>query len=110
MDQPATRELSSAHAIPIENIYFLFLYAWNRFEEAKSIPLAGTASPDLPSLLARVLLFGTRSLLRRGLDRNYRDVTEEIATVRGRIDLGSGLIDQSQKMTVAAMQMADMKV
>ena len=25
-------------------------------------------------------------------------------------DLGSGLIDQSQKMTVAAMQMADMKV
>jgi hypothetical protein len=24
--------------------------------------------------------------------------------------LGSGLIDQSQKMTVAAMQMADMKV
>ena len=25
-------------------------------------------------------------------------------------DLGSGLIDQSQKMTVAAMTMADMKV
>jgi ABC-type dipeptide/oligopeptide/nickel transport system ATPase subunit len=25
-------------------------------------------------------------------------------------DLGSGLIDQSQKMTVAAMHMADMKV
>ncbi len=25
-------------------------------------------------------------------------------------DLGSGLIDQSQKMTVAAMAMADMKV
>ena len=27
-----------------------------------------------------------------------------------RTDLGSGLIDQSQKMTVAPMQMADMKV
>jgi hypothetical protein len=26
------------------------------------------------------------------------------------LDLGSGLIDHSQKMTVAAMQMADMKV
>ncbi len=27
-----------------------------------------------------------------------------------RINLGSGLIDQSQKITVAAMQIADMKV
>ena len=30
--------------------------------------------------------------------------------LRTALDLGSGLIDQSQKMTVAAMQMADMKV
>ena len=31
-------------------------------------------------------------------------------TWRDLYDLGSGLIDQSQKMTVAAMHMADMKV
>lgn len=79
--------MTSAPVIPIENIYYLFCYAWGRFEEAKSIPLGGTASPDLPNLLARVLLHGTRSLLRRGLDRNYQPFVEEIATVRGRIDL-----------------------
>ena len=79
--------MSAAPAIPIQNIYFLFCYAWGRFEEAKSIPLSGMESPDLPNLLARVLLHGTRSLLRRGLDRNYQPVVDDIATVRGRIDL-----------------------
>lgn len=77
--------------IPIENIYYLFCYAWNRFEEAQSIPIGAVKSPDLPNLLGRVLLHGSRMLLRRGLDRNYRDCTDEIATVRGRIELGGSL-------------------
>jgi 5-methylcytosine-specific restriction enzyme subunit McrC len=83
--------VSAFPAIPIENIYFLFCYAWNRFEEAQSIPLGGTASPDLPNLLGKVLLGGTRALMRRGLDRGYQDTSEEIATVRGHIDLGASL-------------------
>jgi 5-methylcytosine-specific restriction enzyme subunit McrC len=85
-------------AIPIENIYYLFCYAWNRFEEAQSIPLGASASPDLPNLLARVLLHGARGLLRRGLDRNYLDCSEEIATVRGRIDLGGTVGLQSRSV------------
>ena len=36
------------------------------------------------------------------IDQEYLD--------QARAALGSGLIDQSQKMTIAAMQMADMKV
>jgi 5-methylcytosine-specific restriction enzyme subunit McrC len=83
--------MSAAPLIPIENVYYLFCYAWNRFEEARSIPLGGAASPDLPNLLARVLLTGTGALLRRGLDRAYALHEEEIATVRGRIALGSTL-------------------
>ncbi|MGD9713329.1 MAG: hypothetical protein AB7V46_14845, partial [Thermomicrobiales bacterium] len=34
---------------------------------------------------------GTRAILRRGLDRDYRDYDEEIPTIRGRIDLGATL-------------------
>lgn len=83
--------MTAQPAIPIENIYYLFCYAWNRFEEAQSVPLGAMPSPDLPNLLARVLLHGTRAILRRGLDRGYQDFTDEIATVRGRIDLGASL-------------------
>ena len=83
--------MTTPPAIPIENIYYMFCYAWDRFEEAQSVPLGATPSPDLPNLLGRVLLHGTRALLRRGLDRNYQDYSDEIATVRGRIDLGASL-------------------
>jgi 5-methylcytosine-specific restriction enzyme subunit McrC len=84
--------------IPIENIYYLYCYAWNRFEEAQSIQLGAGKSPDLPNLLGRVLLHGTRMLLRRGLDRNYRDCMDEIATVRGRIELGASLRLRARSM------------
>lgn len=74
--------------IPIENIYYLFCYAWDRFEEGQTAEVGGSASPDLPTLLAKVLLGGTRTLLRRGIDRGYRPYDEDLATVRGQIDLG----------------------
>ncbi|MFO6428869.1 5-methylcytosine restriction system specificity protein McrC [Erythrobacter sp. W302b] len=90
--------MTAAPPIPIENIYYLFCYAWNRFEEAQSIPLGGTQSPDLPNLLGRVLLHGTRALLRRGLDRAFQNCSDEIATVRGHIDIGASLRLKSQKV------------
>lgn len=81
----------SATRIPIENIYYLFCYAWNRFEDARNLPLGAAPSPDLPNLLAQVLLSGTRRLLRRGLDRGYQLHEDDLSTLRGRIDLGSTL-------------------
>lgn len=90
--------MTAQPAIPIENIYYLFCYAWDHFEEAQSVPLGATASPDLPNLLARVLLHGSRALLRRGLDRNYQDCSDEIATVRGRIELGESLKLQARSI------------
>lgn len=81
----------TAFAIPIENIYYLFCYAWNRFEEAGTISVGAAESPDLPNLLGRVLLSGTRAIMRRGLDRGYLPHDEELATVRGRIELGASI-------------------
>lgn len=89
MERPAIGAAVTAPSIPIENIYYLFCYAWNRFEQAKAVDVGGSASPDLPNLLARVLLTGANSILRRGLDRGYQLHDEAIATIKGRIDLGS---------------------
>lgn len=88
----------NAPKIPIENIYYLFCYAWNRFEQAQAIPLGGTPSPDLPNLLGRVLLHGVRSLLRRGLDRGYQVHSEALATVRGHIELGASIRVQARNV------------
>ena len=35
--------MSAAPLIPIENVYYLFCYAWNRFEEARTRLLYGEA-------------------------------------------------------------------
>ena len=84
--------------IPIANLYYLYCYAWERFAEGKSLAVDAEASPDLPNLLTRVLVNGTRSLFRRGLDRVYVPFEEELATVRGHIEMGASLRLQAQKI------------
>jgi len=76
------------HAIPIRNLYYLFCYAWQRFAEGKALAVGAVDSPAIVDLLARVLINGLRRLLRRGLDRGYRETTEDTAWLRGRIVVG----------------------
>ena len=74
--------------IPIRNLYYLFLYAWDRFPEGKAVNVGTDSGPDLPNLLARVLVSVTRNLMRRGLDRGYQGIVEELDAPRGRFLLG----------------------
>jgi|SRR5262249_30328449 len=80
-----------ARAIPIRNIYYLLLYAWNRLPEGKAIDVSGVSSPDLPNLLAKVLTEGVRQLQRRGLDRQYVQSDEDLTRPRGRMLLADTL-------------------
>src|SRR5690349_14310440 len=70
--------------IPIKNVYYLLLYAWDRYTPESQVDVGAEQSPDLPNLLARVLVEGTRRLLRRGLDRGYKGYVDELASPRGR--------------------------
>lgn len=83
--------------IPIANIYYLYCYAWERFAEGKALAVGAEASPDLPNLLTRVLLNGMRALFRRGLDRVYAPVEEDLATVRGHIDMAQSFRLQARR-------------
>lgn len=70
--------------VPIRNIYYLFLYAWDRFSEGSRADVGTDASPDLPNLLARVLASGVRRQLGRGLDKGYVEKVDELALPRGK--------------------------
>jgi 5-methylcytosine-specific restriction enzyme subunit McrC len=80
-----------ANRIPVQNLYYLLLYAWNRLPEGQAINVAGIRSPELPNLIAKVLLEGTRNLLRRGLDRNYVETDEDLTRPRGRVRISDTL-------------------
>jgi len=84
-------DMAEQSQIPIANIYYLYCYAWERFPEGKALAVGSEQSPDLANLLAHVLLKGMKALLRRGLDRAYQPIEEQLATVRGRIELGPSL-------------------
>jgi 5-methylcytosine-specific restriction enzyme subunit McrC len=77
--------------IPVENIYYLLSYAWDRLEERDLTPVTVLPDTKLVELLARVLQSGVTHLLKRGLDRSYVTYEDEIPGVRGRLDLGSSI-------------------
>ena len=76
-----------AKAIPVENIYYLLAYAWDRLDEADAAAVSGLSAHHLVELFARVLRSGVSHLLLRGLDRAYVAETAELAGIRGRIEI-----------------------
>lgn len=75
--------------VPIENIYYLLCYAWNRLDEQDLVHVSSVDCVHLTDLFARVLAFGTSHLLRRGLDRGYVMASEDLRMIRGRLDIST---------------------
>jgi 5-methylcytosine-specific restriction enzyme subunit McrC len=73
--------------IPIENVYFLLCYAWNRFDEGEMADMASIDFKNALDLLACVLYRGVSRLVRKGLDRGYVEREETLGFIHGRIDL-----------------------
>lgn len=72
--------------IPIQNIYYLLCYAWNRLEESDKVSVDITKETELLDLFAKVLIQGVRILLKRGIDKNYQENRLEWAGVKGKLE------------------------
>lgn len=74
--------------IPIQNLYYLLCYAWERLDERELAPIGATEPPrDVLNLLGRVLVRAVEAMVRRGFERGYAERREEVAGIRGRIEL-----------------------
>ena len=71
--------------IPIQNIYYLLCYAWDKLEESDLVDVDPVGITELVDLFARVLISGTNHLLKRGFDRNYVLHEERTSRLRGKI-------------------------
>jgi 5-methylcytosine-specific restriction enzyme subunit McrC len=74
-------------SIPIRNVYYLLLYAWDRLEERDDTCVAGLETTQLVELFGRILHGATTRIFRRGIDRSYQPTTELLTGARGRIEL-----------------------
>ena len=79
--------LHSASGIPIRNVWLLFLYAseLTRFQGYFSAEVE--ESPNLKSLIARLLCHAVGGRLRRGLSFHHQQREDVLDRVRGRIDV-----------------------
>lgn len=77
--------------IPVQNIYYLLCYAWNKLDERDLVKIEPADSTNLVDLFAKVLIGGIGHLLKRGFDRGYVQFSEETRHLRGRIVLGTTL-------------------
>jgi 5-methylcytosine-specific restriction enzyme subunit McrC len=73
--------------IPIRNVYYLLLYAWDKVGEGEDTLTHEQVFVHLHDLFAHVLCESVARLLARGLDRQYQEIEEVVAGVRGKLDL-----------------------
>ncbi len=71
--------------IPIQNIYYLLCYAWDKLAEREVVNVEAVDITCLSDLFARVLINGTNHLLKGGFDRGYVPLHEWTGRPRGRI-------------------------
>lgn len=87
----ATAVNKPAVTIPVRNLWYLLLYAWDLAAYSGRTRAAEDESPDLKSLLARALCDVTDDVVRQGHTRAYSANVAAIRGVRGRIDFQRSL-------------------
>lgn len=74
--------------IPIENIYYMLCYSWNRLEERDLVKVESLDSMTRAELFAKVLANGLSYVLRKGIDQGYTVYEEDGSLIKGRLDIG----------------------
>src|SRR5687768_10064209 len=78
-------------SIPIENIYYLLCYAWNKLDEKNRVAVSIDERTELLGLFAKVLINSTKILLKRGIDKSYIEYEDEIPGVKGKLNISQTL-------------------
>ena len=77
--------------IPVANLYHLLSYAWDFDLFGDPAEVRRDDHPGYTELLTHLLVRGCVHLLKRGLHRDYREETEEVRGIRGKLELAQSL-------------------
>lgn len=77
--------LKKPKEIPIRNIYYMLVYAWNYPHEKDFISVFDEDEKDLINLLSKILILKVKSLIKKGFYKEYVTNQEESRIIRGKI-------------------------
>ena len=77
--------------IPIENIYYMLCYSWGYLKEKDLVNIDNIKRKSLPNIFGMVLSSSLNYLIKKGFDREYVVVNEEISSLKGKIQINNSL-------------------
>ena len=110
VDDSSSAETLVVNKIPVRNVWLLFLYASGLAQFRGRFNAEIEASPDLKSLLARLLCYVTERRLRRNLSFGYRARQDVLRRVRGRIDILKTVADDLFRKGEVACRFAEFTI
>lgn len=75
--------------IVIRNVYVMMAYAFRAIRSEGTTNIRGESFDSLHDLLGEILIRGVGTQVKRGLHRDYVEHSDEMPTIRGRIDVTS---------------------
>lgn len=81
--------------IRIQNVYYMLSYAFNILNEQGYKKLATEHFTNTAELMAAILAKGITVQLKRGLWKEYISHSEQLSSIRGKIDITESIKTQS---------------
>lgn len=79
--------MTNNKGILIKNVYYMLTYAFKELRQNHYEQIAGESFENIHDLFAEILCKGIAYLLKQGLHREYIAVSEQLPTLRGKLDL-----------------------
>lgn len=73
--------------IPIKNIYYMIAYSYGALEFNEYRNLGSEEFTNMYDLLVTILTLGIPPIIRNGLDKEYKEVSEQLNVVKGKINV-----------------------
>ena len=81
--------------VPIKNVLYMFSYVWDKVAFQEYTNLDDEDDFDSATILSTLFLINVRSILKRGLYKEYNEINEELKGIRGKIDFKNSLSNLS---------------
>lgn len=100
----------TASKIPIRNVWYLLLYAWDMAHWKGRFNAGSEDAPSLLGLLTKILAESTEHLVRQQLRRSHEPHHEIIRGIRGRIDFATCIKKRTFERGTASCSFSELSV
>lgn len=83
--------------IKIKNIYYMLAYAFSVLNEEGYKKVGTEEFDNIADLLSAILVKGVSTQIKRGLDKEYILISDEILTIKGKIEVSESIKKQTMQ-------------